>query len=102
MLNLIHFQTPVLIVAQHGHVYVVEDLVRYGADLDLQQNEGATPVYLATYFSQREVVETLVNLGADVHIKDRMKLTPLDIARQTLNWQLSHFLEKVAKSTTFV
>ena len=83
-------------------MYVVEDLVRYGANIDLRQNEGATPVYLATYFGQLEVVETLVNLGANVQIKDRMKLTPFDIAHQALNWQLSNFLNMVAKSTSFV
>ncbi len=46
-----------------GHVYVLEDLVRAGATLDLRENEGATPLYLAAYFSQNEIVEKLLNFG---------------------------------------
>ena len=39
-----------------GHGYVLEDLVSAGANIDLQENEGATALYLAAYFEKNEVV----------------------------------------------
>ena len=46
-----------------GDNLIVEDLARARADLDIQEELGATPVYLATYFNHVHTVKQLLAFG---------------------------------------
>jgi ankyrin repeat protein len=55
-------------------------LVRYGADLDVRDNEGITPLMESVIAGVLGGVERLLNLGADPMIRNGRGDTPLHIA----------------------
>ena len=64
-------------------------------------NEKFTSI-CTNVFKKLQIADFLVNKGANLHMKDNMGLTPLDIARQSLNEQLSALLELATACTTDV
>jgi uncharacterized protein len=61
----------------------VKELVKIGADVQLQSNKDAyksTPLHLAISNGSLEICEFLIENGADVHIEDQHQYTPLNLA----------------------
>ena len=59
-------------------------------------------LFVPTFLKKLQIADFLVNKGANLLMKDNMGLTPLDIARQSLNEQLSALLELATACTTDV
>ena len=53
-----------LCASRHGHVEVVECLIRNGADIDLQDSDGWTSLNIASENGHLDVVKCLLYYGA--------------------------------------
>ncbi|XP_056016410.1 uncharacterized protein LOC130046632 [Ostrea edulis] len=71
--------TPLGAACDAGHVCVVEELVKAGADVNLESSWtcGDTPLIAACNRGHVSVVEKLVNAGADVNIQNEWGFAPL-------------------------
>ena len=58
--------TPLLLMAQEGHLDIVKYLVEKGADIDHRISTGPTALYFAAYKGRFDVVKFLVLKGADM------------------------------------
>ena len=84
-------QSVWMCAAKHGHISVVKDLVKAGAELDFQDTEvpyqkacyyynyvcmclqnGCTALTVATQASQVDIVESLLDSGADLNIQEKV------------------------------
>ena len=74
--------TPAFIAAQEGHVAVLTELRRLGADLTTPLNDGATPAFIAAEKGHVAVLTELHRLGIDLTTPRHDGLTPLDIAEE--------------------
>ena len=79
--------TMLLSAASDGNVELVKQLVKNGANVNIQNREGATPLHMAASGGQVEIlpnagaiVEILLKAGADVNIQDTDGDTPLHYA----------------------
>ena len=66
-----------LSAAGRGETQRVLDLLKQGAELNVQDAQGRTPVMMATYAHQTETVEALIRAGADINIRDNNLDNPL-------------------------
>jgi ankyrin repeat protein len=69
---------------EHGLVAVVEILLDYPVDINLQDKNGFTPIYLAiaNYRGEDEllqIIKLLLNEGADIDIKNNSGLSARDV-----------------------
>ncbi|XP_051542577.1 ankyrin repeat and SOCS box protein 10-like isoform X1 [Myxocyprinus asiaticus] len=94
--------TPLHVAARHGLPGHVELYLRYGAALNLQNDEGLTPLNSACSQPQdrasleryTSVCHLLVSAGADIHISDADKQTPLHMACKNVNPDVVELLLK--------
>jgi ankyrin repeat protein len=70
----------VLLAAERGETQHVLDLLRQGAAINVQDEQGRTPVMRATYAHRTETVYALIREGADVDIRDNNLDNPLNYA----------------------
>ncbi len=62
--------TPLHIAASVGHSLCIEELVRWGADLNLQESWGQTPLIITTLKGRIHAMKTLIHLGASTEPRD--------------------------------
>ncbi|XP_078575768.1 uncharacterized protein LOC144861671 [Branchiostoma floridae x Branchiostoma japonicum] len=74
--------TSLFVAAQEGHVEVVQQLLKAGADVEKARQGGATPLYIAAQNGHVEVVQQLLKAGAEVDKARQTGATPLYIAAQ--------------------
>jgi ankyrin repeat protein len=77
-----HRSTVLHIAARHGKEETVGYLIRAGADLDAQMNDGWTALYVAAYNGHVQVVEALLNAKADPNVRADDGSTALIAAAQ--------------------
>ena len=78
---------------RHGHLRVVEYLIRNGADVNKQDAKGCTPLYLAARVGYLEAVQYLVEqAGADINIATHSGWTPLNVCCDKGNDELVLYL----------
>ncbi|XP_062579265.1 uncharacterized protein LOC134241211 [Saccostrea cucullata] len=77
--------TPLVAASKGGDVRLIEELVKAGADVNLQDGEGNTPSVSACKEGHLSVVEKLVKAGADVHLCDGKGNTALVLACEAEN-----------------
>ena len=58
----------------------VKLLIKYGADVTVQDETLRTPLHLAAFSGSTETVQLLIEHGADVTAQDRSKKTPLHLS----------------------
>lgn len=66
--------------AEHGQLSTVDLLIRKGARLDLQDNNGHTALHRAASRGHTEIVKTLIKAGAPIHTLDLQGKTPVHLA----------------------
>ncbi|TGL63905.1 ankyrin repeat domain-containing protein [Leptospira ognonensis] len=70
-------QTPLILAAGFGYTALVELLISYKADINLQQLDGDTPLLKASSDGFTDIVAVLLKNGADIHLTDNLGWTPL-------------------------
>ncbi|KAL7828658.1 hypothetical protein SRHO_G00322920 [Serrasalmus rhombeus] len=66
--------------ARDGYVDMLEVLVTYGADVNLQDSDGNLPLHLASREGHLNAVRYLAPLTAWPFLRNREDFTPLDVA----------------------
>lgn len=59
---------------------MVKLLLKFGADPNLQDNEGETPLFKAVKWHHHNIVKTLLEAGADFNLPNNDGVTPKMIA----------------------
>ncbi len=73
----VHGTTALHLAAFHGHVAVMEILLKAGADIHARNVVGETPLLVATSKSHIHAVEFLLDRGADANLGNQQLYTPL-------------------------
>jgi ankyrin repeat protein len=69
--------TPLHEAVSEGHEAIVAFLIRRGACVSAQNDEGRMPLHIAARNGRKDLVDLLVAKGADVNVGDDDGLTPL-------------------------
>lgn len=100
MSDLFHFSSFVVAVlcfdsALHwcidrNHLELSRHLItKYGANINIQDNEGNTPLHYAVLCEERTLITMLIEHGADMNIKNNEDESALDSANTELReWML--------------
>ncbi|MEM4367204.1 MAG: ankyrin repeat domain-containing protein [Candidatus Anstonellales archaeon] len=70
-------QTALMWAAERGHEGVVEMLIKAGAKVDLQDNNGKTALMRAANGNQKRVLKLLIEAGANLDLQDNDGRTAL-------------------------
>jgi ankyrin repeat protein len=73
-------QTPIVDAASQGHRQEVQRLLKSGADVNVQQADGATALQWAAYRGDAKLVELLLKAGANPELANHNGATPLWLA----------------------
>uniref|UniRef100_A0AAX7UQ56 Oxysterol-binding protein n=1 Tax=Astatotilapia calliptera TaxID=8154 RepID=A0AAX7UQ56_ASTCA len=71
--------TPLHLACSFGHRDVVEELLKAGADVNLQNNLGDTPLHKAAYAGRKEIVLLLLRYDACANIINGTAQIPKDV-----------------------
>ena len=70
-------RTALIRAAEYGYREIVELLIKAGADVSAQADEGLSALYLASVRGHHDVVDMLLQAGAQPGISDDNGVTPL-------------------------
>lgn len=70
--------TPLISAITFGKSEIALALIHAGADVNLQNNEGATALHVASFFCRTEIVKALLNTNIDKTIKNKYGSTALE------------------------
>jgi len=70
-------RTALLIAAESGHAQVVDELLDCGAEIDHQNEDGATALLLASWSGRNQVVHKLLDRGAQIDGQNKNGWTAL-------------------------
>ncbi|XP_073331826.1 CARD- and ANK-domain containing inflammasome adapter protein [Pagrus major] len=68
------------VAAEHGHLSIIELLIRKGATLDLQDNKSHTALHIAASRGHTQIVSALIQAGAPIYTLDLQGKTPVHLA----------------------
>ena len=69
--------TPLITASVFGQTSVVIELLKAGAEINVQNNDGSTALHSAAFFGHKAIVEILLQNGADKTIKNSSGSTAL-------------------------
>jgi len=75
--RIIRNRTPLMTAVGNDHIENVKDLLKHGADPNIQDERGLTPLRIAVCYNHIENVKDLLKHGADPNVQDQQGLTPL-------------------------
>lgn len=81
-----------MIAASNGHVSEIIRIIKEGADVNTETEEGATPLIFAVTNNHPEAVKTLLNYKSDVNKITSGYETPLLIAVKNANFEITESL----------
>ena len=70
--------SPLISAALFGKTEEARILIDAGADINFQNNDGATALHVASFFCRPEIVQLLLDKGADKNIKNKFGATPYE------------------------
>lgn len=88
--------SPLMIASFRGHKRIVEVLLRHGAELTAQNDEGRTPLMLAAGSGHTAIVEMLVARGAEIRAQDKHGKTAIGYA---VDGGFSDIADRLARRT---
>jgi len=86
--------TPLQSAAAAGHVKIVEMLIKYRADTNVQEQGGYTPLHAAAQNGDQGTIRALLYGGADLTIKSEDGKTPLDLALEKGHGEAAKLLQE--------
>jgi hypothetical protein len=93
--------TPAIIFAVgSGSTETVKLLIDYGADVNLQDDEGQTALMLATITDRPEMVKLLIRAKADLSIKNKRGETALSISESFRRDDIAEMLKATAANNS--
>ncbi|XP_069006024.1 CARD- and ANK-domain containing inflammasome adapter protein [Embiotoca jacksoni] len=75
-------ETLLHVAAEHGHLSIIELLIRKGARLDLKDDAGRTALHRAAGRGHAEIVRALAKAGAHIHAQDLEGKTPIHLSAE--------------------
>ncbi|XP_055848446.1 serine/threonine-protein phosphatase 6 regulatory ankyrin repeat subunit A-like [Episyrphus balteatus] len=72
--------TPLHYATFNGNIAIIKVLLKYGADVDVKEENGFTPLHIACAKGNVEIIELLLTKNVDVNSLSYDKMTPLYIA----------------------
>lgn len=85
-INLEKDKTTILHLAcKYQNIYVVEFLIKQGANVNPQNSEGNTPLHIACQLNNIILVGLLINSGANPNIKNKNDKTPGELITKNSN-----------------
>jgi len=76
-------------VAYKGDIVIAKLLIQYGAELDIQDDNGTSPLLYATLLGHTKLAKLLLTFGADPTLEDNEGLNPIKCAEQLKNTKLT-------------
>ena len=73
-------QMDLLEAAKRGDSDTVKELLKNGANINQESNDGVTPLHTAAYWGRAETCKLLLEKGANINAKDKYEWTPLHVA----------------------
>ena len=70
--------TPLISATVFGKTDVALELIKAGADLDIQNNEGSTALHSAAFFCRMEIVKSLLEHGANKSLINKSGASAID------------------------
>ena len=70
--------TPLISAAVFGKTEIALALIKAGADLNIQNNEGSSALHSAAFLCRTEIVKALLDNGADKSLKNNYGSTALE------------------------
>ncbi len=83
--------------ASEGNISRVQTLREVGADMNVQNNQGATALHMASRVGHIKVAQKLVDLGAKTDVKNQQGLTAHAVAHANGNKPIAAMLENHPK-----
>nr|CAG4636834.1 EOG090X02DA [Ceriodaphnia reticulata] len=72
--------TALQAASQNGHLEVIKVLLRYKADVEIEDKDGDRAVHHAAFGDEPSVMEVLAQSGADLNARNKRRQTALHIA----------------------
>jgi len=74
------YGTPLLASVFKGHLELVDELLKVGADVNMADINGSTGLHFAVMMGNIEIVTSLLRHNADINLLDNKKRKPIDYA----------------------
>ncbi|WP_410525987.1 ankyrin repeat domain-containing protein [Rickettsia endosymbiont of Cantharis rufa] len=88
----IYSYTPLHFAANYGNYFIVALLLSYGANPNIQNNNGETALHFAAINGCVRTIECLIKSGAIIDSFDKFERTPLELVIIVeIQTQLSYF-----------
>ncbi len=96
--------TPLGLAAYFGHLEMVKQLLKAGANPNLPSKNalGVIPLHSALSNGAKEIARALVEAGSDVNFPNKEGWTPLHYTAHSGDWETSDFLLSKGASTSQV
>ncbi len=85
------------IAAHCGHLEIVKELIKSGADVNAKSNNSNTALMGAAVYGDLEIIKELINSGADINAKNNINETALDVAKMNKRAEIVYYLERITK-----
>jgi len=86
--------TPLQSAAAAGHVKIVEMLIKYRADTNVQEQGGYTALHAAAQNGDQATIRALLYGGADLTMRSEDGKTPLDLALEKGHGEAAKLLQE--------
>lgn len=86
--------TPLVWAIKKGYSDIANQLLKYGADVTIRDDNGMTALTYAANYGNREIIEPLIDYGADIDARNNKGETALIIALLKGNKEIAKLLLK--------
>lgn len=81
--------------AKIGNIEVLQEFLKYGFPIDVQDHSGYSALMMASYYGQKEAVNVLIKQGANRCLRDKRGHTALMGAIVKAEWSIAKQLRQV-------